>query len=116
MAFSTTENTATIGTTEYSFQGGTTSGVPLSNTTECVLQFVFDVSTITIADLFRFRVYEKAASGGTQRVVWEMTTSLAATPTLVSPPLQLKYGWDVTGVKISGTDRSIVGSVRKVTA
>lgn len=115
MAFSTTENTATIGTSEYSFQGGTTTSVPLANTTECVVQAFFDLNAVTIADLFQLRVYEKVASGGTQRVAWEMITSLAPTPILASPPIQVKYGWDVTAKKISGTDRSIVGSVRKVT-
>ena len=59
---------------------------------------------------------EKVRSADTQRVTHIIPIAQAQTgqPNLASPSLILMHGWDVTLIKISGTDRAISWSVRQV--
>lgn len=115
MALGITGNSATIGTTEYSIPAATTSGVPTSQTDDCVLQCWIDLGAMAAGDSFQVKVYEKV-NGGTQRTVYVATLVGAQTDAaFVLPSLFLGEGWDVTLKKIAGTDRSIGWSLRKVT-
>ena len=105
--------TATISTTEWSLSTNTSG--PDADTTDGVFQVFLDVNLIGAADLFRVRVYEKARSADTQRVVYEAFISgPQGSPEWVSPSLVLLHGWDVTLLKVSGTDRAIPWSIRQV--
>jgi hypothetical protein len=105
--------TATVGTTEWSFV--TNSSGPDDETTVGVVQGVFDVAALAAGDTFRLRVYERARSATTQRVVYEQVVSgVQAEPIVATPTLVLMHGWDFTWTKIAGTDRSIIGSIRRV--
>lgn len=88
---------------------------PDTETSDGVFQVFLDVNAIAAADLFRFRIYEKAASGDTQRIAYEaFLGGPQAAPVWVSPALILINGWDMTLFKVSGTDRTITWSIRKV--
>lgn len=104
--------TETVSVTEWSFTADAAG--PVAKTDTGVVQGHFDVSTLAAGDEFRFRLYEKANSGGTQRVVYEaVLIGPQSPPMFVTPALVLLHGWDMTWDKIAGTDRSIVGSIRK---
>lgn len=107
--------TATIGTSEYSMVGNTTSGVPLANTTTGFYQLFVDLSAMAAGDQFQIKIYEEVYSG-TQGVAEVYTfTGVQAKPICSFPGLILIEGWDMTVKKLAGTDRSIWFDVRKVT-
>ena len=102
-----------VTTTEWSLTGDDDSLGAVTD--DGVYQVFLDVSAVAAADLFRVRVYEKTRSADTQRVVYEAYIGgPQATPVWVSPSLILMHGWDVSLIKISGTDRTITWSIRKV--
>jgi hypothetical protein len=112
MAFSVIDGTETIGTTEWSLTTDTAG--PDADTTECWMQVFLDLSALAAGDQVEMKIYEKIAGGGTQRLIDTATfTGVQSVPIYVHPPLHLKYGWDVTLKKLSGTDRSISWSLRK---
>lgn len=116
MAFSRTESSASITTTERSLPADTTTGVPTSQTTECYIQIWLDLSALAAADQFELKVYEKVQSAGTQRVVQNWVfTGVQGVPIFVAPGLHVANGYDITLKKIAGTDRTINWSLRKVT-
>lgn len=109
-AFGVTE---TVSTTEHSFTTDTAG--PDTQTDDGVYQMFFDLSALAFGDEFRIRVYEKVLSTDTQRVVYDMSIpGPYSPPVLVLPSLVLIHGWDVTVLKVAGTDRAITGSIRKV--
>ncbi len=102
----------TVSTTEWSMTTDT-SGPDIA-TTAGAYQAYIDLNALLKADLFRFRAYEKVLSSSTQRVVFEMFFANAqSTPNVVVPTLMLLNGWDMTLLKITGTDRAIDWSIRK---
>jgi len=113
MAIAEVAVTETVSTTEWSFV--TDSAGPDLNTDDAFVQASFDLSAMASGDEFRFRVYEKVQSGGSQ-LKWVDTTRIGPqSGPLVIPGLVLMHGWDITVLKVAGTDRSISGSIRKVT-
>ncbi len=115
MAFDfTKEDTATIGTTQYSMPADTTTGVPTSQTDACQLQAWINILSMAIGDEFVVKLYEKFISGGAQIVVEEWRL-VYPTRKLVLPAMILHVGWDLTITKVTGTDRAVEWSLRKVT-
>ncbi len=105
--------TETVSTTEWSFTTDTAG--PDSDVNVGVYQGFFDVSAMLAGDQFECKVYEKVNSGGTQRVIYRaVLTGVQSEPIFVTPALTLMHGWDFTWIKLAGTDRSIVGSIRRV--
>ena len=103
----------TVSTTEWSLT--TDSAGPDADTTDGVFQCWLDLSALLKADLFRFKAYEKVNSASTQRVVFSADFANAQSePIWVSPSLILMHGWYMTLIKVSGTDRAILASVRQV--
>lgn len=103
----------TISTTEFSFPSNSTTRVP--QTTFAFIQCWFDVMANLVAgDQFRFRVYDKInGSGATQRLIYEATTPAGAqSQNIVLPALLVKDGWDVTAIRLAGSDRVIPFSIR----
>lgn len=96
----------TVSTTEWSLTTDTSG--PDADTTEGVFQAFIDLNALAAGDVFEFAVYEKVRTGDTQRVVYSAQFANAqAQPVWVSPTLILGVGWDMTLIKISGTDRTI---------
>lgn len=114
MAFSIISDAATIGTAIYSLPADTTTGVPTSQTDDCLLQTWIDFGAMTAADEYEWRVYEKI-SAGTQRIIATNRVVGAQGSPVILPSYILGDGWDVTVAKIAGTDRSIAWSLRKMT-
>jgi hypothetical protein len=105
--------THTVSTTEWSLSTNTAG--PDVDTNAGVYQAFIDLSALAAGDVFEFAVYEKAISGGTQRKVMVADfAGVQGSPVWVSPSLILVNGWDMTLIKISGTDRSIDFSIRRV--
>lgn len=106
MAITLVDDTASISTTEYSIIGDTTSGVPLSNTTDVIGQIKIRLSAMAAGDEYRIRAYETV--GGVQGVVYDVSRFGAQSETiLVIPSLIYGNGYDVTVIKVAGTDRTI---------
>lgn len=105
--------TETVGTTEWSLTTDTSG--PDADTTDGVIQPWLDLNALAKGDIFELKVYEKISSGGTQRVVYRVRFANAQTdPIWVGPSMVLLHGWDVTIVKIAGTDRAITASIRSI--
>lgn len=116
MAITFTNDFATVSTSEYSFPADTTTSVPVAQTTQGIFQFFVDLAAMTVTEQYRFRLYEKYdTSAGTIRLIEEwIFTGAQSKPLFVTPSFILGQGWDFTGLKVAGTDRSIPWSIRKV--
>ena len=109
-AFSGSE---TVSTTEWSMTTDTAG--PDVDTTDGIYQAFIDLNALAAGDVFVFKVYEKTIAASTQRLVFHATFAGAqGDPVWVSPSLVLLHGWDMTLDKLSGTDRAIDWSIRKV--
>ena len=112
MAITYTNNSASIGTTEYSIA---VPGTPAPQTTDGVFQFYLDFANMAAGDQYRIRLYEKYDAAGTQRLIEEwILTGAQSKPMLAMPTFVLGEGWDVTVTKLAGTDRTIYWSIRKI--
>ena len=115
MPITFTNDYATISTSEYSLPGDTSSGVPTSQTDDGVYQFFIDFGNMVAGDQYRVRIYEKYASAGTQRLIEEwILTGAQSKPMFVSPTFVLGEGWDCTVLRLAGSDRSILWSIRRI--
>ena len=72
------------------------------------------VANLVKGDEYRWRVYEKASTGATKRMVFNGTISDAQAEPVVIPHLMLGLGWDVTLQRISATSRAFHWSVRRL--
>lgn len=104
----------TVGTTELSIVSGTTT---LQTTVETgVYQLWIARNTAMVAgDQFRVRIYEKVElTGGTKEVVADYVFRDVQVQNLVYPMLILMHGWDMTLMKVVGTDRAFDANIRRV--
>lgn len=107
--------TETVTTTEHSLTTDTSYDTGDAQTTDGIYQCFLDLNALAVGDIFEFKVYEKVLSGSTQREIFSVRFANAqGSPIWVSPTLILIHGWDMTLDKVSGTDRSIDWSIRKV--
>lgn len=105
--------TETVSTTEHSMT--TDSAGPDVDTTAGVFQPFLDLNAVAAGDTFRFTVYEKARTGDTQRKIYSAEFSGAQpTPLWAGPSLLLGVGWDMTLIKVAGTDRAINWRISQV--
>lgn len=105
--------TEAITSDEWSLTGDDTSIDTI--TTDGIYQFVLDLSALTVADTFEFKIYEKVRSADTQRVFYHAVfKGQHGSPIFVSPTFILLHGWDATLNKVAGTDRTITWSIRSV--
>ena len=111
MSFTYTENSASVGTTEYSVAAATTVGVPTAQVTQAMVQSIVYVVSMAAGDEFLVQLYEKVISTGSQVVIdsWRLVYPVDK---VILPALILHNGWDITVKKISGTDRTVQGSLR----
>lgn len=107
-AFSGTE---TIGGTEWSLTTDTSG--PDVETDDGVYQVFLDLNALAAGDIFELRLYEKVLSGSTQRLVESKPFSGAqGAPNGMTYAFTVLHGWDLTLIKIAGTDRAIDWSIR----
>lgn len=105
--------TELVSTTEHSLTTDTDG--PDVDTNAGIYQAFIDLNAMAAYDVFQFKCYEKARTGDTQRVVFSAYFEGAQTdPIAVTPTLILGVGWDMTLVKVSGTDRTINWRISKV--
>lgn len=104
----------TVGTSEWSLTTDTAG--PDVDTTDGVFQVFLDLNALAAGDVFRFTAYEKVQSADTQRAFFaqDLAHAQGTEDNWVSPSFILMHGWDFTLKKITGTDRAITWSVRKV--
>lgn len=115
MGITYTNDSATVSTSEYSFPADTTSAVPVAQTTDGVFQFFVDLANMAAGDQYRFKLYEKYDSGGTIRLAEEwIFTGVQSKPMFITPTFILGEGWDFTCLRLAGSDRSILWSIRKI--
>lgn len=112
MTITLVSDSATIGTTEYFLASDST--VATYQTEDCVLQVWLELNNMTAAEQYRFKVYEKV-NAGTARVVYEAVYTGAQSRLEVSPALIVGEGWEASLTKLTGTDRAIAWSLRKLT-
>jgi hypothetical protein len=103
---------ATIGTATYSLPNASTTLTPIDE--PGVYQVFIDTANISFGDSYRIEVLEKVTAAGSQRGIYEAVISGVMADSWVSPSLIFLHGWDVRVTKISGTDRALSWSVRKV--
>ena len=104
--------TEAVSTTEHSMTTDTAG--PDVDTTDGVFQIFLDLSDMVAGDELQIRIYEKARSGDTQRIVAQWSVFGAqADPIWVSPALILMHGWDATLDAIAGTI-TVLWSIRAV--
>jgi hypothetical protein len=109
------QNTQSVTTTEHSLPNDATYNSTNVITTDGVYQVFLDLNALAAGDIFEFRMYEKISSGGTVRLSFVCRfAGVQGTPMWASPSFILLHGWDFTIKKISGTDRTIDWSIRKV--
>lgn len=106
-------NSQTVTTTEHSMVND--SSTIATDATDGIYQAFLDLNALAAGDVFEFRILEKVLSSSTQREVMSARFANAqGSPNWTSPTLLLLHGWDMTLKKISGTDRNIDWSIRKV--
>jgi len=105
--------TSTISTTEWSLTTNTSG--PDAETTQGVFQVFINLSNLAAGDVFEWKLYEKVLSSDSQILLTSASFAGASgEPGWPSPTLILMHGWDMTLKKITGTDRSITWSIRRV--
>ncbi len=106
------EDSASIGTTEYSLPNDSTTLTPI--TVDGVYQAMIDFSAMTTADQYQVKVYEKVLSAGSQITLYNAVLTGIQPQGFVIPSLILLHGWDITVKKLAGTDQTIGWSIRQV--
>lgn len=113
MAITYTNDSATIGTSEYSLPNDSTTLTP--QTTDGIFQFWIDFAAMAAGDQYSIKLYEKCDSAGTQRLAEEwILTGAQGKPIFPTASFILGEGWDLTVQKLAGTDRSIAWSIRRI--
>ena len=113
MGITIINDSATISTTEYSLPADTTTGVPTSQTDDCIFSAFIGFQNMVAGDQYEVKLYE--SDGTSQQLVgsWIFTGVQGKKFTL--PSLILGVGWDLTVKRLVGSDRTISWSLRKVT-
>ncbi len=115
MALELYTGTETVSTTEWSLTTDTSG--PDADTTAGTYQPFIDLNAVAAGDTFQIRLYGKARSADTQRLIQEwIITGAQASPLWTCQPYTLMNGWDFTLKKLAGTDRLITWDIRDQTA
>ena len=119
MAISEITGTKAIDTTEWSLSDvSTANGEAFSTETpqtdDGVVQVFLDLDDMVAGDQLQVRIYEKARSGDTQRVVYEaIITGDQGSQLWASPALTLMHGWSVSADALAGTI-TVNWSIRRI--
>jgi hypothetical protein len=113
MGLTLVNDAATIGTSEYWLASDSTSKT--DQTDDCMLQAWIDFGAMAAGDVFEYRVVEKINAGTQRNIIGPLRLVGVQSSPVVLPALIVGDGWEIGVKKISGTDRSIAWSLRKVT-
>lgn len=102
----------TIGTTEYSLPGDSTS--LQSITDDGVYVALLDFTAMALGDEYTIKLKEKVYGADTQITIGQWWLAGPQTEPHTLDMGILLHGWDLTVTKLAGTDRSIAWSIRKV--
>jgi hypothetical protein len=107
-------NTQAVGATEHDLPSDTTSLGAITD--DGIYQCFLDLNALADGDVFEFRAYEKVQSSDTQRCFYlqQFSNAQGTQDNWVSPSFILLHGWTMSLKKITGTDRTITWSIRKV--
>jgi len=93
----------TVGTTQRSLIADTTAGIPTQTADGSLVGAIVRCSVAAAGDSFRIRVL-----GASSEILWEETRVGAWTSPVAIPAMILATGgWDITAIKLAGTDRSM---------
>lgn len=106
-----TQNSATIGTTEFFLASNSTTAT--YQTADVILQVYLDLGAMAAGDEYLIKIYEKV-DGTNPEVIYTATKVGAQAEMWVSPAFILGVGWEVSVDKIAGTDRSIPWTLAKI--
>lgn len=114
MTFRSGNNVSITGTeTSLCVNGGSTTLQTLTN--KGVYSILLDgVASMAKGDQYTLRVYEKASTAATKRVIMKLTISDAQSEPTFIPHLMLGIGFDATLQRDSTTSRAYYWSVRQV--
>lgn len=107
MAETTTTDSASISTTEYSIIDKTTTSVPIAHTDDGYFSISFGLENMVAGDQYEFKVYEKTSSGGSMYPLGVWTATGVQGKPLTLPPIWLGIGYDITAKRLAGSDRTI---------
>lgn len=109
-----TEGSATMGTTEYFIASESTTKT--KQTSAGIYQLFLDVTNLAKNDIFEIKIIEEARAADTvEQVAYRATLwGIKTSKVWVSPALALLNGWEMSIDKLSGTDRAIPYSIRKL--
>ena len=111
MAITITNDSATIGATEYFLASDSTTAT--YQTTDAILQVFLDVNAMAAGDEYLVKFYEKT-DGTNARPFYQATLVGAQSELWTSPAFVVGNGWEVGVDKIAGTDRLIYWSLCKI--
>lgn len=109
-----TTGTETVGTTEWSLFTGTSYDVTDLQTTDIMVQAFIDGNAIAGTDAYLISLYEKVRSGDTAGIARQAMMGPSNAPLHVLDVPIVLHGYDLTLKKLTGTDRAIDWSLRKV--
>lgn len=106
-----TQDSATIGTTEYFLASDSTTAT--YQTSDVILQVYLDFGAMTATEEYQIKIYEKV-DGTNAEVFYQANLIGAQSRMWVSPSFILGVGWEVSLKKIAGTDRAIPWTLAKI--
>lgn len=112
MAITVVLGSATIGVTEFWLASASTTKV--DQTDDAIHQDWIDFGAMLAGDVYEWRVVEKVNAGTQRTVIVGRVVGVQGSPVILTGFI-LAEGWEIGVKKISGTDRSIAWSLRKVT-
>ena len=112
MPISIVNGSATIGTTEYWLASNSTTRT--NQTEDVFLQVWIDFGNMAAGDVYEWRVVEKVGNGTQRNVMLGRVSGSQSSPVVITG-LILGEAWEIGVRKVSGTDRVIYWSIRKVT-
>lgn len=112
MPITVVNGSAIIGTTEHFLASNST--MKTDQTDDAIHQDWVDFGAMAAGDVYEWRLLEKVGAAAQRDVITGRIVGVQGSP-LVLTGFVLVEGWEIGVRKISGTDRSIVWSLRKVT-
>lgn len=112
MAFTIVTGSATISTTEYWLASNSTTKTDQID--DAIHQDWIDFGAMAAGDVYEWRLVEKVNAGTQRTVIVGRVVGAQSSPVILTGFI-LAEGWEIGVKKISGTDRIISWSLRKVT-
>lgn len=115
MPISVIQGSGVMGTPEWSMRAHTAG--PSYSTDQGIYQVFINTSGMAQGDEYQFKVYDKATgfTGDLSLPIYQFNLIGPQSPPIyVTPSLILGSGWDVTLRKITGTDRHLYWSIRRI--